>query len=632
MFWIIYLFLFISTGIISWKKILPHRNIIETIIIGSLWGMILSSVIPFLFGLIFPFYKGIILSIVLCLIVIITLGCWSKNEWKEIFYRVKDSIKKEKKILTILIITFFIIVIPYLFLVSQTLFVNQNGEYATGFYKAYGDVPFHLMYISSFAWGNNFPPQNPDYAGGLSNYPFMPYILSAVLIELGANLITAFLVPLFILSLLIIALLIYVPWRITGEVWVAVLVPFIFLFSGGLGFYWFFQAHGLDIFSTVTKFPNVFLDSSTDIPFKKINLMNVIFSSLLPQRGILFGLPIFLSVILLWFKSQSRSTIVSALLVGSLPLLHPHTFITLIIILPFYLVVLFIKKSYRNFDYRSWIIFFIIVLISVLPVIIFFYPKFNLTSMKSIHFTKGWMLGGDNFIWYWFKNLGIFLPLIIVSLFSKAVPKYLKLWYLPFIPLFIIANLIIFSPWDFDNHKFFNLWYLASAFLIAYFIVILFKNRNLVIKITATILLFFLIISGGIDILRTWNFSKGGWGLFNPGSQELAEFLKENTPSQSIFLSSTSHLSPIILSGRKYFVGYTGWLFAHGIDYSQRLNNARIIYEGGEQSKLLIKKWGITHILIGNQELSEFSVNLPFFEENYEKIYDKNNYKVFVVK
>jgi len=628
MLWIIYLFLFIFAGIISWQKILPQRNPIETILIGSLWGMILSCIFPFFLSFIFNFYTGVILSAILCLITIVIVGWWSRKEWTEILYKLKGSIKKEKKSLVILLAAFFVIVIPYMFLVSRTLFINQNGWYSTGFISAYGDVPFHLMYISSFVWGDNFPPQNPDFAGTQSDYPFLPNIISASLISLGADLIKGYMVPIFVLSIIIVALLIYVPWRITKNTGATVLVPIIFLLSGGWGFWWFFQTNGLKIFAFGNKIGNVIINNATNINELGINLMNVMTSSLLPQRGVLFGLPIFLSVILLWFNLTRRSIIASSLLVASLPLLHPHTFITLFIVLPFFLITQIIRK---NFSY-GWIWFFIIIAFAVLPIFIFLYPNIDNSPIKFIHFTNSWMKKRDNFIWYWFKNLGIFLPLLIFALFSKKISKDIKIWYLPFIPLFFIANFILFSPWDFDNHKLFNSWCLVSSFLVAFIIVIMFQNRNLFVKIFALICLLSVIISGGVDVIRFWHSSHEGYQLFSPQDQEIAEFLKTNMPPHSVFLSSTSHLSPLVLSGRKRFLGYLGWLFAHGINYNERLNDAALIYKGGEQSKLLIKKWGITHILIGSQEQNEFSINLPFFEENYEKIYDKNNYEVFVVK
>jgi len=636
MLWIIYIILFIVAGIISWNKILPGRNILETILIGILWGMILSCAIPFLFGLILPFYIGIILLGVFCLITIIIRGYWIRSDWKEILHKIKNYIKKEKKSLIILLVTFFIIAIPYLLLASRILFEDQNGWYATGIRSAYGDVAFHLMYILSFAFGENFPPQNPDFAGTLSNYPFLPYILNASLLKLGANLINGFMVPVYILSIVIVALLIFVPWQITRKIKVSILVPIIFFFSGGLGFLWFFKANGLNLLLWGNKIGSVVINEPTNIPEFGINFMNVILASLLPQKGILFGLPIFLAVILLWFKPTNRSIIASAFLVAPLPLLHVQTFIALFIVLPFFLLIQTIRKSF-SYSSNSWIWFFMIVFTITLPAIIFFRPNINDSTVKFIHFTYGWMMKGNGFFEYWIKNLGIFLPLLIVALFSKKTPTYLKIWYLPFVTIFFVANFIIFSPWGWDNHKFFHLWFLISSFLVAFFIVNLLENRKLIIKIIALICMVFLLLSGGIEAIRMGIFSikqykVAGYYLFSPAAQELAEFLKTNTPQKSIFLASTSHLSPVVLSGRERTLGFIGWLWAHGINYQERLNDEKLIYQGGDQAKLLLKKWGITHILIGDEELNEFSVNLPFFEENYEKIYDKNNYKVFIVK
>jgi len=219
---------------------------------------------------------------------------------------------------------------------------------------------------------------------------------------------------------------------------------------------------------------------------------------------------------------------------------------------------------------------------------------------------------------------------LLFAFFSRKVPKYLKLYYLYFLPLFIIPNFIIFSPWEFDNHKFFHLWYLVSAFLVAFYLIKLFEEKDLFLKTVAVFLLFLLVISGVVEVARLWHFSEKGYALFDSEAQELAEFLRNNTPPDSVFLSSTSHLSPIILSGRKRFLGYKGWLWAHGIDYSQREMEANLIYNGDEDAKKLMQKEGINYILLCEQEMDEFSVNLSYFEKNFERIYNENNYQVFL--
>ena len=127
-------------------------------------------------------------------------------------------------------------------------------------------------------------------------------------------------------------------------------------------------------------------------------------------------------------------------------------------------------------------------------------------------------------------------------------------------------------------------------------------------------------------------FSNEGFGLFSPEAQKIAVFIKENTPPDAVFLSSTSHLSPLILSGRKRFVGFTGWLWAHAINYDQRFNDMEVIFSGDTGAKELIKKYNIKYVLVGEQEKSEFSANIRFFEENFNKFYDLNGYQIFTEK
>jgi hypothetical protein len=309
-----------------------------------------------------------------------------------------------------------------------------------------------------------------------------------------------------------------------------------------------------------------------------------------------------------------------------LPLLHAHTFITLSLILPFFLFYLW---KTEKLAIKSWVWFFIIVFLSAIPVLIFFHP--DLGSTNFVHFSFGWMNGKTNIIWYWIKNLGFFLVTLSIAFVPGIVPKDLKLWYLPFLSLFFIANFVMFSPWDFDNHKFFNIWYLVSSLLVAYVIAMLFKNRLIFSKIIATVLLVLITISGAIDFSRLFLFSQKGFGLFSREAQELGVFLKENTPANSIFLSSTSHISPVVLSGRKRYVGYTGWLWSRGVDFRNRIEEEKNIFAGTEESESLIKQKGINYVLIGNQEFNEFYVNVQFFEEHFKKIYDKNDYKVFFI-
>ena len=58
----------------------------------------------------------------------------------------------------------------------------------TGVLNNFGDLPFHLSVISGFAFGNNFPPEDPTYAGVRFTYPFLTDFVSAIFVRCGADL------------------------------------------------------------------------------------------------------------------------------------------------------------------------------------------------------------------------------------------------------------------------------------------------------------------------------------------------------------------------------------------------------------------------------------------------------------
>src|SRR5258708_36402115 len=57
---------------------------------------------------------------------------------------------------------------------SRAMFEKPDGIY-TGGLNNYGDLPFHLSVITRFACGQNFPPEDPTFAGARFTYPFMTH-------------------------------------------------------------------------------------------------------------------------------------------------------------------------------------------------------------------------------------------------------------------------------------------------------------------------------------------------------------------------------------------------------------------------------------------------------------------------
>jgi hypothetical protein len=60
------------------------------------------------------------------------------------------------------------------------------------------------------------------------------------------------------------------------------------------------------------------------------------------------------------------------------------------------------------------------------------------------------------------------------------------------------------------------------------------------------------------------------YDVFSQQDLKVAESLRENTPTKAIVDATPLHNSPVVIAGRRLFLGYDGTLFSHGIDYSER--------------------------------------------------------------
>ena len=70
---------------------------------------------------------------------------------------------------------------------SRAMLDKPDGIY-TGVLNNYGDLPFHISVITRFAFGQNFPPEDPTFAGARFTYPFMTDFISAMFVRAGASL------------------------------------------------------------------------------------------------------------------------------------------------------------------------------------------------------------------------------------------------------------------------------------------------------------------------------------------------------------------------------------------------------------------------------------------------------------
>ncbi|MEN8253238.1 MAG: hypothetical protein ABFQ62_02585 [Patescibacteria group bacterium] len=609
-------FLGLSTAKFTKLKFYKLELISFSIILGFIFFTWLSFILILFLG-----YKlGIIFSLVISFLI------FYKNKFKFHFLPARLN--------ALAFGGLFFILFAQLFY-THMLQNKPDGLYSGG--GSWGDLALHSTYINKFAQQNKFDLSNPVFSTQKTNYPFLINFYSGLLVKYGLSLQLSLIVTGFLLSLASIQLLYFLILKITKSSLTSWLGSLIFYFNGGLGFIYFFQ-DWLKSQKNIFSFLFSMKVEYAHLADKNIHWSNIIADYILPQRGFVIGLAIFLLVINLWreyFLSRARSRdenknskllILSSIIIGLTPLFHTHTFLTLLglqIWLSFFEIIK--NKSKVKFFVIN---FGLLILLST--------PQlyWQLSGTQSQHFSKlnyAWMKKEDmSLIWFWLKNMGLgFLFLTLGNIyFLKKYRKKFKLLsklLIAALILFVITNIVSFQPHVYDNMKFMIYAWLITAITTA----ILLNNLIRKSRLLFIIIFIFLNLTGFLSVLRE---SYTSWQIIDNKNMEIAEQIKNLTPADAIFLTSDdhNHLVPM-LTGRSIVMGYRGWLWTHGIDYSQTERDIAKIFRGDKEAKNLLKKYNINYVYIGRSEKEKFKANTNFYENNYKKIYSNKNVSIYEI-
>ena len=277
---------------------------------------------------------------------------------------------------------------------------------------------------------------------------------------------------------------------------------------------------------------------------------------------------------------------------------------------------------------KNWLIFAAVCAAIALPSLNAISSSGNV--LQFIKFDPGFT-SDENIIWFWFKNLGLFAPMLIASvIWIYKKNKHLFYLYLPFLSLFFLSNIFIFQPWAFDNTKIMIYWHFASCILVGYFLYEVFFSEGLVKKAIGTVLVFIMIFSGALDLFRTFT-PQTSYQVFSNTDIQIGQSVKNYTPKDALFVTASNHNHPIpALSGRTTLLGFHGWIWTHGLSYGQRARDIEQIYMGTEQFPVLISKYKISYVTIGPEERSAFRVNENYFQK-FPKIQLAANWVIYDV-
>src|SRR3989441_1084989 len=546
---------------------------------------------------------------------------------------------------------------------SRALLEKPDGLY-TGVLNNYGDLPFHLSVITRFVYGQNFPPEDPTFAGARFTYPFLTDFISAMFVRVGASLRDSMFIENWIVGVGLVGVLHRFSQQLLRNRTAAILTPVLVILNGGFGWAMLFsdvnKTEG-GVFQILKHIPH----SYTILPEMEQGWRwgNSVISLLVPQRGFLLGIPLAVIVFTQWWAAMntakskvqgakgqetrsterlqgpltdaspfalgsllSRRMLTAGVVAGLLPLIHAHSFITVMGVGACLALI-----NWRQ--WREWLTFLVVASIIAGPQLLWSTHGSAVSTRSFIGWEFGWGHGNENFFWFWLKNTGLFIPLLLVALLWKRedylVSRKLMLFYLPFTLCFIIPNVLKLAPWIWDNIKVLYYWWIASAPIVALLLARLWEGDAWK-RALAAILFVVLTLAGGLDVFALLT-QQGEYQEFDRDGVTFAEMIKQRTPPRSTVLHAPIHNTPVFLTGRRSIIGYPGHIWTHGIDFGPRESDVKKIYSGSLDAADLLSKYGVDYVVIDPQEHSVMPVNDAFFS-HYPEVATIGAYHLYKIK
>jgi hypothetical protein len=625
---------------------------------------------------------------------------------------------------------------------SRALLEMPTGIY-TGVLNNYGDLPFHISVITRFAHGQNFPPEDPTFAGVRFTYPFITDLISAMFLRAGASLRSSMFIENYTLGVALVGVVHRFGQRLLRNRTAGILTPLFVLLNGGFGWAMLFDdVNKTDggVFQILGHIPH----SYTILPEieRAWRWGNSVTSLLVTQRGFLLGIPLAVIVFTQWWVSltgtetpghgdaakkplkketdsgselrvsasarlrvSSYHMLAAGFVTGLLPLIHAHSFIAVMMVAAFLVpwvyrrawvaygiaaivagLTFFMALKYHGISspfikialgavavgliinlffilprthLQLWLCFFVVAVVIALPQIFWSTHGSAVKSQSFIAWQFGWdsdqetafgskPIGTQSIettppfslwikrtpyvAWFWLKNTGAFIPLLIIALLWKPkdylVPRNLLLFYLPFTLCFFIPNVLKLAPWVWDNIKILFYWWIASAPIVALLLARLWE-RNVWNRLMAASLFVILTLAGALDIFPLLT-GQGEYQEFDRDGVMFAETIKQTTPPTATILHAPIHNTPIFLTGRRSIMGYPGHIWTHGLDFGPREAEIKLIYGGAPDAPALLEKYGVDYVVVGPQEVGIVHPNLDFFSR-YPEVANIGEYHLYKV-
>jgi hypothetical protein len=640
-----------------------------------------------LVGFVFASFLGLTpLAILLALIVILAFPLFFLSkpaprrlvvaDWNQTSRSFRRALSNPEP-LQIVYAIFYLTVAIVLWRAFQRAMIETPEGIFTGLLNNFGDLPFHISVITSFSLGNNFPPQDPTYAGVHFTYPFLTDFVSAIFVRCGADLRQSMFLENFVVAIAFVGLMHRWAGELLRDKLAALITPIIVLLNGGFGWIMLWeklsQPNPNGLWGALHDLPPSF----TIIPDTTWRWGNALSTLLIPQRGFLLGLPLAVIVFTQWWlavhpnpraernatdedsrgkskkgktkkrkhaqvgsiKSDARLAgaeleslvplpmrrmIAAGVVAGLLPLVHAHSFV---VVMGVGSVIALLQRRWRD-----WITFAVVASIVALPQMWWSTHNSAVDAKKFFEWHLGWDHGEENIFWFWLKNTGVFFPLMIAAILWRRdgqplVSRKLLVFTLPFLLCFVVPNIMKMAPWIWDNVKVLFYWWLASAPLVALLIARLWR-ADVMQRVLAVALFACLTLAGALDVAAIV-LRSNEYQIFSAPGIQFAELVKREVPTNAIVIHAPVHNHPVFLTGRRSLMGYPGHVWTHGLEFGPRESEIRQVYSGAPNARAVLAKYGVSYAVV-----SPFERNLnlyePFFSQ-FQLVGEVGGYRLYKI-
>jgi hypothetical protein len=288
---------------------------------------------------------------------------------------------------------------------------------------------------------------------------------------------------------------------------------------------------------------------------------------------------------------------------GLLPLVHTHSFAVMLVASCCWVLLFPDRKAWSRL---------LTVAIVAAPSLAWLFSGSGMAARAFLARQVGWDHGADNVFWFWLYNTGLVLPALVVALVWRGrepiVPRRLALFLLPFAGLFIVPNLLRLAPWMWDNIKFLFYWYLASTPILALLLVRLWRRPAAWAKALAVLTGVSLTLAGALDVWRVVS-RQSAQRIFDKPGMAFARLVIENTAPRAVIVRQPTYNHPVLLTGRRSYLGYAGHLYSQGLDPGRREQDVDGLYRGLPGSIERMRSAGVDYVVVGPMERSGYPVN-----------------------